>query len=90
MSVSVTDPRTEDNPPGSGRGRHTTYQVNVTTNVPAYAGSAEFAVRRRYNDFFQLYQGLGELARTKFTKLPGLPPKTSLVEGPWTLPRTWG
>jgi hypothetical protein len=86
MEVSVSDPRTEDDPPGSGRGRHTTYLVSVRTNLPAYGAPPpqSLAVRRRFNAFAALYEGLGALARTKFTRLPDLPRKTSLVQGAHT------
>ncbi len=78
----MTDPRTEDDPPGSGRNKYTSYQVNVKTNMAALRnGQTEFAVRRRFNEFNALYKELNELAKAKFTKLPDLPPKTSLVAG---------
>jgi len=81
MSVTVTDPLDEYDPPSSTKGRHTTYQINVTTNMGDFGGKNKFSVRRRYNDFYTLYKILNELAKTKFTRLPPMPPKTGLGDG---------
>ena len=86
MTVTVSDPRTDDDPPGSGRNRYTSYQVNVATNVPGYGDKREFSVRRRFNDFAALYKLLSVVAKAKFTKIPDLPPKTGLVEGMYSDP----
>ena len=41
--------------------------------------SKQFSIRRRYNDFLQLYKTLNELIKTKKTRatLPPFPPKTA-------------
>jgi len=54
-----------------------TNRVNLQTNMESFQ-SKHFSIRRRYNDFYTLFNELQVNPATKAIKLPEFPPKTYL------------
>lgn len=75
LEIDVSNPQTV----GVGRGRFTTYEIRVKTNLPIFK-LKESTVRRRYSDFEWLRS---ELERESKVVVPPLPGKAFLRQLPF-------
>uniref|UniRef100_A0A665WZY3 PX domain-containing protein n=2 Tax=Echeneis naucrates TaxID=173247 RepID=A0A665WZY3_ECHNA len=75
LEIDVSNPETI----GVGRGRHTTYEVRLKTNLPIFK-LKESCVRRRYSDFEWLR---AELERESKVVVPPLPGKALIRQLPF-------
>ncbi|XP_077367632.1 sorting nexin-3 [Festucalex cinctus] len=75
LEIDVSNPETI----GVGRGRHTTYEVRLKTNLPIFK-LKESSVRRRYSDFEWLR---AELERESKVVVPPLPGKALIRQLPF-------
>ncbi|XP_020863862.1 sorting nexin-3 [Phascolarctos cinereus] len=75
LEIDVSNPQTV----GVGRGRFTTYEIRVKTNLPIFK-LKESSVRRRYSDFEWLRS---ELERESKVVVPPLPGKAFLRQLPF-------
>ncbi|XP_051843500.1 sorting nexin-12-like [Antechinus flavipes] len=66
LEIDVFNPQTV----GVGRGRFTTYEVRMRTNLPVFK-LKESSVRRRYSDFEWLKNELERYCKIVVTPLPG-------------------
>ncbi|XP_014910393.1 sorting nexin-3 [Poecilia latipinna] len=75
LEIDVSNPETV----GVGRGRYTTYEVRLKTNLPIFK-QKESCVRRRYSDFEWLR---AELERESKVVVPPLPGKALFRQLPF-------
>uniref|UniRef100_UPI00358DEDD7 sorting nexin-12-like n=1 Tax=Myxine glutinosa TaxID=7769 RepID=UPI00358DEDD7 len=66
LEIDVCDPQTV----GIGRGRHTTYEIRMRTNLPIFK-QKESTIRRRYSDFEWLKNELERESKIVVPPLPG-------------------